>query len=174
MDQRSADGMSRDSVRARRKQLRAHARAQRRTAGAVPDRFQTPEWLERSFVLPLNDGEVNVVPSQPQPHHDDFPETAVGQRRGPAEAERVAAPSFVRPPSQEIDFARMIKRADHCRTATRAAIASTGIAGVGLIFFLVTMDLVALEVAITCAVIAALAVGVRIRLATAPVPHVER
>ena len=87
MDQLSADGTARDSVRARRRQLRAHARAQRRTADAVPDRFQTPQWLERSFVLPLNDGEVTVVPSQPQPHHDDFPEAPVGKRRGPAEAE---------------------------------------------------------------------------------------
>ena len=68
----------------------------------------------------------------------------------------------------------MIKRADHCRTASRTAIASIGFAGVGLVFFLVTMDLVALEVAITCAVLAVVAVGVRVRLATAPVPHVER
>jgi hypothetical protein len=173
MDQLSADGMSRDSVRASRRQLRARARAQRGTAGAVPDRFQTPQWLERSFVLPLADGQVTVVPSQPQPHHDDFSPPPAGKRRGPAEVEP-GAPSFVRPPRQEIDFARMIKRADHCRTASRAAIASIGFAGVGLVFFLVTMNLVALEVAIACAVLAVIAVGVRIRLATAPVPHVER
>jgi hypothetical protein len=174
MEQLWADGTSRDGVRARRSQLRAHARAQRHTAGDVPDRFQTPQWLERSFVLPLTDGEVTVVPSQSQPHHDDFPEPPAGKRRGvPAEVEPATAPSFVRPPSQEIDFVRMIKRSDHCRTAIRAAIAAIGFAGVGLVFFLVTMAPLALEMAIACAVLAVFAVGVRIRLATAPVPHVE-
>ena len=80
--------------------------------------------------------------------------------------------TFVRPPSQEIDFARMIKRSDHCRMATRAAIASIGFAGLGLLAFLLTMDPRGVLVAIVCAVLAVIAVGVRIRLATAPVPHV--
>ena len=39
------------------------------TAGAVPDQFQTPEWLERSFVLPLADRGVTraePVPAAPR------------------------------------------------------------------------------------------------------------
>ena len=170
MDQRSIDGTAPEGIRAQRRQMRDVARARRR---AEADRFQTPQWLERSFVLPLADREVTAVPSQPQPHHDDFPETphAASPARH-AEVDPAAAATFVRPPSQEIDFARMIKSSDHCRMATRAAIASIGIAGLGLLAFLLTMDPLGVLVAIVCTVLAVIAVGVRIRLATAPVPHV--
>ena len=169
----SADGTARDGVRARRSQRQAAARAQRR-AGSVPEQFQTPEWLERSFVLPVADRGV-TVPSQSQPHHDDFAETQVS--RPPAYAAKVnpaPTPTFVRPPSREIDFAKMVKRSDHCRRASRAAVASIGLAGLAIVIFLLTMDPLPLEVAIVCTVLAVLAIGVRVRLGTAPVPHVER
>jgi len=169
----SADGTARDGVRVRRQQRLAHARAQRR-AQAVPDQFQTPEWLERSFVLPLADRGV-TVPSQSQPHHDDFSETPVSDRPAYAgEVNPAATPTFVRPPSREIDFARIVKRSDHCRMATRAAVASTGLAGLAIVIFLLTMEPLPLEVAIACTVLAVLAIGVRVRLGTAPVPHLER
>ncbi len=175
MDQRWADGTSHGNVRARRRTLRAGVRAQRRAADAVPDRFQTPQWLERSFVLPLSDGEVTVVPSQPQPHHDDYPGApSVQNHARDAEVDPTAAPTYVRPPSEEIDFARIIKRSDLCRTANRAAIASIGFAGLALVAFLVTMDPAGLLVAIAFAVMAVVAAGVRVKLATAPVPHLER
>ncbi len=171
--ERSTDGTARNSVRARRTQRTAHVRAQRR-AGAVPDQFQTPEWLERSFVLPLAERGVSV-PSQSQPHHDDFPETPVSGRPTYAgNTNQAANPTFVRPPSPEIDFARMVKRSDHCRRASRAAVASIGLAGLAIVIFLLTMDPLPLELAIACTVLAVLAVGVRVRLGTAPVPHLER
>ncbi len=170
MDQRSVDGAAPEGVRAQRRQMRDVARARRR---ADADRFQTPDWLERSFVLPLTDREVTAVPSQPHPDHDDFTQTPRSTPRARhAEVDPAGAAAFVRPPSQEIDFARMIKRSDQCRMATRAAIASIGFAGVGLVAFLVTMDPLGVLVAIVCVVLAVVAVGVRIRLATAPVPHV--
>ncbi|HWM38269.1 MAG TPA: hypothetical protein VNS49_14250 [Streptomyces sp.] len=172
MDQHSADGRARPSVRARRRQLRADVRAERR-AGVVPDRFQTPQWLERSFVLPVTDGGV-TVPSQPQPHHDDYPETSTAERPAATGGETDPAAPFVRPPSQEIDFARMIKRSDHCRTASRVAMASIGFAGLALVAFLVTMNRVPFMVAIGFAVLAAIAAGVRVRLVTAPVAHLAR
>jgi hypothetical protein len=169
----SADGTARDGVRARRKQRLAQARAQRR-GGAVPDQFQTPEWLERSFVLPLADRGV-TVPSQSQPHHDDFAGAPVTGRPAYAAAtNRSVNPTFVRPPSPEIDFARMVKRSDWCRKASRAAAASMGLAGLAIIIFLLTKDPLPLEAAIACSVIAVVALGVRVRLGTAPVPHVER
>jgi hypothetical protein len=169
----SAGGTARDGVRARRKQHVARARAQRR-AGAVPDQFQTPEWLERSFVLPLAHRGV-TVPSQSQPHHDDFSETLVSGRPAyDAGVTRPVNPTFVRPPSPEIDFARMVKRSDRCRSASRAAVASIGMAGLAIVLFLLTMDPLPLEAAIACTVLAVLALGVRVRLGTAPVPHVER
>jgi len=168
----SADGTAQDGVRAHRKQRLAHARAQRR-AGSRSNQFQTPEWLERSFVLPLADRGV-TVPSQSQPHHDDFAEAPVTGRRAYAAEVNPAAPTFVRPPSPEIDFARVVKRSDHCRKASRTAVASVGLAGLAIVVFLLTMDPLPLELAIACAVLAALATGVRIRLGAAPVPHVER
>jgi len=169
----AADGTARDGARAHRRQGLAQARAQRRE-GDVPDHFETPEWLERSFVLPLADRGVSV-PSQSQPHHDDFPEVSVAGRPAyAAEPRSAATPSFVRPPSPEIDFARMVKRSDHCRRASRTAVASAGLAGLAIIVFLLTMDPLPLEVAIACALLAALAFGVRVRLGTAPVPHVDR
>jgi hypothetical protein len=67
----------------------------------------------------------------------------------------------------------MIKRSDQCRTASRAAIGSIGFAGFALVIFLVTMDPVPLEIAIACLVAAVIAVGVRVRLARARVPHLD-
>ena len=168
----SADGTAQDGVRARHKQRVAQARAQR-SAGAAPDQFQTPEWLERSFVLPVPDRGV-TVPSQPQPHHDDVAETPISGRRAYAAEVNPPAPTFVRPPSPEIDFARMVKRSDHCRRTSRTALAATGLAGLAIVIFLLTRNPVALELAVACAVLAALATGVRIRLGAAPVPHVDR
>jgi peptidoglycan/LPS O-acetylase OafA/YrhL len=116
-----------------------------------------------------------TVPSQPQPHHDDFARTSGAHDQvSAAGAGPAAAPTFVRPPSREIDFARIIKRSDHCRTAIRAAVASIGFAGLALIVFLLTKDPFPLEVAIACTVLALVAAGVRVRLGTAPVPHVQR
>ena len=113
------------------------------------------------------------MPSQPQPHHDDFSETplvaAPGTRAG---ARPTAAPTFVRPPSQEIDFARMIKRSDRCRMASRTAIASIGFAGLARSSS-GNDGPVALLVAIAFAVLAVIAVGVRFKLVKAPVPHLE-
>ena len=48
------------------------------------------------------------------------------------------------------------------------------LAGLAIVIFLLTMNPLALELAIACAVLAVLATGVRIRLGTAPVPHVDR
>jgi len=173
MDKLSADGTARKSVLARRRQLRAHARDRRNATGADADGFQTPEWLERSFVLPHSDRGATVVPSQSHPHHDDV--ATLAERPAPsAEVVPAAAPAFVRPPSQEIDFPRMIRRSDHCRMASRATIASIGFAGLGLIVFLLAREPMALVVAICLAVLAVIAAGVRVRLVTAPVPVLER
>ena len=80
----------------------------------------------------------------------------------------------MRPPSREIHFARMIKRSDHCRTAIRAATAAIGFSGLALVVFLLTLNPLPLELAIACTVLAVVAGGVRVRLGTAPVPHIER
>jgi hypothetical protein len=173
MDQPSAGETTSDSVRTRRGRMRTQARALRPVASPEPDGFATPEWLERSFVLPLSRPAVTDVPSQSVPDHDKlFEAHLVGSPAPEAAAE--PAPAFVRPPSREIDFARVIRRADLSRTATRAAMASTGIAGLALIAYLLTTSAVVLGMAIALAGVALVAVGVRVRLATAPIPHLER
>jgi hypothetical protein len=180
MDQVPAGGTSRDissdTVHARRGRMRAQARGRRSVTTPDSDVFQTPQWLERSFVLPLTEPEATDVPSQPVPHHDDFeselvetptPETpAAGASPG-------TGPAFVRPPTRDIDFARVIKRSDTSRTATRSALSATGVAGLLLICYLLVQSPIVLGMALAFALIALVAVVVRIRLATAPIPHVE-
>ena len=168
MDEISTGDTTSDATRARRKRMRADARGLRLVASPDSDRYQTPEWLDRSFVLPLTRPEVTGVPSQSAPDHDNFPEVRLRESAVPAQE------AFVRPPSREIDFARVIKRADLGRKATRLAMASTGIACVALIVFLLTSSSVLVTVAIAAAVTALVCVGVRVRLSTAPIPHLER
>lgn len=62
----------------RRKRIRSQARDRRSSRPTEPGRFQTPEWLERSFVLPLTEPEglpgsaEHVLPSQGKPRPDDL------------------------------------------------------------------------------------------------------
>jgi hypothetical protein len=172
MDQVSTGGTSRDTVRARRKRMRMRTEARSLRRAAAPNGFETPEWLDHSFVLPLTEPEVSDVPSQSVPHHDDF--------RAPHPAEvstpetGTAARAFVRPPTPEIDFARVIRRSDLSRTASRAILGATGLAGLSLIAFLLTSSQILLGMAIAFIVVTLVAAGVRLRLATASIPHLDR
>lgn len=171
MDQVSADDTSTEVVRARRKRMRANARGLRSATAPRSDEYQTPEWLDRSFVLPLTVPEVSDVPSQSVPHHDDYEAEVVEPEAADPE---VAAPAFVRPPTPEIDFARVIRRADLSRTATRTVMGSTGITGLVLIVYLLTSSPVVLGMAISFGLVALVAIGVRIRTATAAIPYLDR
>jgi hypothetical protein len=168
MDRVSAGDTARDNVRTRRKRMRESARGLHPGGARKADSFQTPEWLDRSFVLPLREPEVTDVPSQPVPHHDDYEEKVA------TSPEPEPTSVFVRPPTQEIDFARVIRRADLGRTATRAAMTTTGVAGLVLIVFLLTGSPVVLGMAIAFAIVAVVALGVRIRVATARIPYLQR
>ena len=170
MDQVSENGTSAEVVRARRKRMRATARGQR-VASPRADEYQTPQWLDRSFVLPLSPPEVNGVPSQSVPHHDDYDTGAVGAT---AEPETDPAPPFVRPASPEIDFAKVIRRADLSRSATRTAMGATAVTGLVLIAYLLTSSPVVLGMTMSFGLVALVAIAVRIRLATAPIPHLDR
>jgi len=171
MDQVSQSDTSTEDVRARRKRMRATARGQR-VASPKADEYQTPEWLDRSFVLPLTVPEVNELPSQSVPHHDDY-EAALAETPA-AEPAVEAAAVFVRPTTPEIDFARVIRRADLSRSATRTAMAATAITGLVLIGYLLTSSPVVLGMAISFTLVALVAVAVRVRLATAGIPHLDR
>ncbi len=170
MDRVSENDTSTEAARARRKRMRATARGLR----VVPpraDEFQTPEWLERSFVLPLTVPEVTGLPNQSVPHHDDH-EAALAETPA-VEPEVDPAPVFVRPATPEIDFAKVIRRADLGRTATRTAMGATAVTGLVLIGYLLTSSPVVLGMAISFGLVAAVAAAVRIRLSTAGIPHLD-
>jgi hypothetical protein len=79
----------------------------------------------------------------------------------------------VRPPTPDVDFARVIRRVDLSRSAARAAMGSTGITGLLLIAYLLTSSPVVLGMAISFGVVALMAVAIRVRLATAGIPHLD-
>lgn len=156
-----------DTVRARRQRMRDEARASgfRRSRSGRPQRFETPEWLDRSFVLPLTGPEVSAMAAQHVPHHDGL-ETFVDQRDA-------STSSFVRPPSQEVDFARVIKRAEGARLANRAATVATGVAGLAVIGYLVIGSVPVLAAALVTALVAVIALVLGRRLSAAPIPHLD-
>jgi len=170
MDQVSDGDTARDDLRSRRRRMRESARSLHPSATPRTDGFQTPQWLDRSFVLPLTEPEVSDVPSQSVPHHDDYEEKLPASV---PEREAEPTPAFVRPPSKEIDFARVIRRSDLSRAVTRAGMVSASVAGVVVIVYLLTSSPVVLGMAIAFGSIAVVAAGVRLRLATAPIPHLE-
>jgi len=180
MDPVPAGDTSSDTVRARRKRMRAQARALYPGTSPESEVFQTPEWLDRSFVLPLTRPaatgltrqEATGVPSQPTPHHDDDETQAGASTPEPAQAPE-EAPTFVRPAIREIDFARVIRRSDLRRTSTRAVLLSTGLAGLVVIAYLLTSSPVVLGMAIAFILVAIVAVVVRLRCGTSSIPYVE-
>ena len=181
MDHVSAGEATRQGARNRRRRMREQARSQHTVQPAVPDRYQTPEWLERSFVLPLTEPEASDVPSQSVPRHDDDPHPLPEPRMSdhleavaPAPATPHPSSGFVRPPSADIDFARVIRRSDLCRTMTRLHWAATGLACVALVLYLLAGSTLVLDAVIVLAVVAVSAFVVRLRLTKAPVPRLQR
>ena len=118
MDKASQGDTASDRAHTRRKRMQSQARGRRRTTSPEVDGFQAPEWLDRSFVLPLTRPEVSDVPSQSMPDHDSYSEPLVHNSPAP-KTHAEPTPAFVRPPSRDVDFARVIKRADRCRVANR-------------------------------------------------------
>jgi hypothetical protein len=180
MDHVSARDAMRPGAHERRWRMREQARTHRSVQTPASDHYQTPEWLERSFVLPLSNPEANDVPTQPVRRHDDDPAPEprlMASLEAAAEAATPgtsAAPLFVRPPTAHVDFARVIRRSELCRTVTRVHWAATGLAGIALVLFLLMGSTTALATVLVSAVVAVAAFGVRIWLHHAPVPHVQR
>ncbi len=179
MDKASKSDTTGDDTRARRKRMQSQARSLRPTRSPEADGFQTPDWLDRSFVLPLTRPEVTDVPSQSVPDHDSYSEPRLQESPAPEPQPAVEptpqpTPAFVRPPSRDVDFARVIKRADRCRAATRTAAAATAIACLALIGFLLTSSAVLLSVTVLGAAGALGALVVRLSLSSAAIPHVKR
>lgn len=179
MDHVSARDARRQGAHSRRWRMREQARSQHSPVSApASDRYQTPEWLERSFVLPLTQPEAAEVPSQPVRRHDDDPDRGPEVRMTPSFEDKPGTPrtlsaSFVRPPGEHVDFARVIRRSDLTRKVTRLHWAATGLACVALLAYLLTGSAVALGAAIALAAVAVVAFGARVWFNRAPVPHVQ-
>ena len=195
MDHVSAGEAQREVLRSRRRRMREQARSHR--AAPTSHRYQTPEWLERSFVLPLTTPEASDVtshdlPSQPVPSHDDDVTDQIrrvidgyaedrpdvpAQRpvESPEEAtSELGAAEFVRPASQDIDFARVVRRADLCRRVTRLHWLATGLAGIALVLYLLLSSVLLLDLVIVLALVAVVAFAARVWLNRAPVPRLQR
>jgi hypothetical protein len=153
--------------------MQSRARGLRPTGSPEPDGFAPPDWLDQSFVLPLTRPQVTDLPSQSVPDHDNYSEPRLHDSPAP-ETSAEPAPAFVRPPSQHVDFARVIKRADRCRAATRTAAAATAIACLSLIAYLVTSSPIFLSITVLGAVGALSSLVVRLSLSSAAIPHVKR
>ena len=179
MDHISAGDATRDGARTRRRHMRDKARAQRGGPSPASDRYQTPEWLERSFVLPLTHPEARDVPSQSVGRHDDAAYLAAGPRvidhdTRAVHSQGVRGPAFVRPPSDDVDFARMIRRADLCRSVARVSSASAGLAGLALIVYLLLTSVAALAVVIVCTVACLASMATLVGLTHAPIARLQR
>jgi hypothetical protein len=79
----------------------------------------------------------------------------------------------VRPPTKEVDFTRVIRRAEAARVAHRTATVATSLTGLALVAYLITASPVVLAAVVLGVLVAVLAVAVRLRLSAAPIPHRE-
>lgn len=159
------DQVSNDRTRAgadRRQRMRDEARAQ----GAV--RYQTPQWLERSFVLPVSGPSATPeVPAQGLPEHDDL--------AAPTDLPLMPPETKVpRLQAAEIDFARVIQRRDLSRRASHIAWATAGLTGVALILCLVMPTAALIAVVVGFAALCLVALTASLQLSHAPVPRVDR
>lgn len=173
MDQAAADRAS-TGARARRSRARAEAFA-RHGGEQIRSRYETPAWLERSFVLPVQDTAATISAAGEG--------TDAHQRRLEAEAPRMYKtmglvppkqwPEFVRPPSEEIDFVAVVRRDDACRAARRTALAAAALMALALVLLVLTSSSLALPLLAVSAVGATSSVVVLLNLRRAPLPVVR-
>lgn len=167
------DDRSRSSERARRGRARAQSLA-RRAMAPQAGRFETPEWLERSFVLPLTEPETvatssttRPLPTQVRPRHDDLDATV-------RPAARPELSAFLRPATPQIDFALVVRRADLARAHSRVARTSASLCGLSLVGFLLVAAPWLLAVSAVLLIAAGAALVAQVRLASLPLPHLDR
>lgn len=165
--------VTRSNARARRGRARAQSLA-RRALAPQPGRFETPEWLERSFVLPLTEPEAagssptsRPLPTQNRPLHDDLAVTS-----HPATAPALSA--FLRPATPQIDFALVVRRTDLARAHSRVARTSASLCGLTLVGFLLAAAPWLLAASAVLLVVAVAALVAQVRLARLPLPHLTR
>lgn len=171
---------------AERRQVMRDQAVSRSQSGHLSRTYETPEWLSRSFVLPLQPP-VAEVPVQSIRTHDDAAQgapqadlpNATSRDEGVMDDEPAPASipdrsnSFVRPSSPPIDFARVVRRSDLTRHSVRVAWFSASLAGAALIAWLLTSALAFAVLAVGSAVVMAVSFAVRSRMTSAPVPRIR-
>ena len=123
--------------------------------------YQTPDWLERSFVLP----------TQRRREHDDL--SAPTRRPVTAPRTRMTSASLVRPTSPAIDYPRLLRRNQTARIARRTAVtglALTALAGGASILASSTTTATLLRLAASMTLASA---GTAAALGRAPVPRLR-
>jgi len=158
MNELSADP-TRSGVRARRETVRDETFARRR---ARPQHYETPAWLERSFVLPV----------QPTPE-SAAPESAAPDNPAPRHVPAREWPEFVRPPSEEIDFAAVVRRADAYRLARRTALFALALTTLILGVIVLTGSTAVLPLVVVSAAGVLVSGTVLVVLSHAPLPHLD-
>jgi hypothetical protein len=149
--EQSTDVVAR-AARARRLDARAQAFAGRAIAPlAEPEpqpgppageHYVTPAWLDRSFVLPVSG------PREEDRGPDNRPGTGTGTGTLLAEA-----PRFERPPSPQVDFAAMVRRADACRRGHRTALLAFLVALLAVVSSVVASSSVAAPLAVAATIV---------------------
>jgi hypothetical protein len=141
-------------------QLRALMQTQAREK-ARPERrqYRTPGWLDHSFVLPDEQTPARVAAAS----HPLLPK--------PRAKAPDPLPYFDRPPSPEVDFAAVVRRADLGRRARIATIVGLVLALVTVVLFQLTGSMASAAGAILFALVTLGAATVRMVLNRAPVPY---
>lgn len=151
---RTAGNATIDQARMRQL-MQTEARSQTR-----PKRqFQTPEWVDHSFVLPDQQTPTSMVAGS----HHVVP--------SPRVVTPDPLPPFERPATADVDFAAVVRRADVGRRARLLTTAALLVAVLAIVVFQVTAAPVAAVCAILAAIVAIGGSATRVVLNRAPVPY---
>lgn len=149
-------------LRARRDSVREDTFARRR---AESQRFETPAWLDHSFVLP-------VQPSDPVADASAGGAPAPGAP-GLRHAPPREWPDITRPPSAEVDFAAMVRRADAYRLARRTALFTLALTTFVVGVIVLTGSTAALPLVVVSGAGVLVSGVVLVVLSRAPIPHLD-
>lgn len=167
-------GPTRPGVRARRETVRDETFARRRPGR---ERYETPAWLERSFVLPVQPTPDQSAEATRTDHGDlssgSSPEASVPTAPASRHVPAREWPEFVRPASAEIDFATVVRRADALRLARRTALFALALTAFVLGIMVLTGSTTVLPLMMVSAGGVFVSAVVLVVLRYAPLPHVR-
>ncbi|MEO5653821.1 MAG: hypothetical protein ABIN79_07195 [Marmoricola sp.] len=123
--------------------------------------YQTPDWLERSFVLP----------TQRRREHDDL--AALARRPVTAPSTRMTSAMLVRPTSPTIDYPRLLRRNQTARAARRTAVTGLALTALAAGASVVTSSTTTATLLRLAASMTLASAGTAAALGRAPVPRLR-